>query len=131
MSDPCTMQSLQLMASERDVALKAMPQGLCMFDKFQRLIVCNEAYTKIYGYSADDTKSGTSFQSLLAKKRALGLDLRDQRGQVISADAGIQRECQGVWHLPDGRYVKVNHKPIENGGGGSTPKRITRPITRS
>jgi signal transduction histidine kinase/ActR/RegA family two-component response regulator len=118
-------ESLQLVASERDVALKAMPQGLCMFDQFQRLIVCNEAYSKIYGYSADDTKPGTSFQSLLAKKRALGLDLRDQRGQVIDPDVGLQRECQGVWQLPDGRYVKVNHKPLENGGWVSTHEDIT------
>src|SRR5712671_566088 len=118
-------ESLQLVASERDIALKSMPQGLCMFDKFQRLIVCNEAYTKIYGYSADDTKPGTSFQSLLAKKRALGLDLRDQRGQVIDPDVGLQRECQGVWQLPDGRCVKVNHKPLENGGWVSTHEDIT------
>jgi len=118
-------ESLQLVASERDVALKAMPQGLCMFDKFQRLIVCNEAYTTIYGYRADDTKPGTSFQSLLAKKRAMGLDLRDQRGQVIDPDVGIQRECQGVWQLPDGRYVKVNHRPLENGGWVSTHEDIT------
>jgi signal transduction histidine kinase/CheY-like chemotaxis protein len=121
-------ESLQLVASERDIALKAMPQGLCMFDESQRLIVCNEAYAKIYGLSADDTKPGTSYQSLLASKRALGHDLRDQRGQVVDPAAGIQREYRGVRKLRDGRYIKVNHRPIENGGWVSTHEDVTEQL---
>src|SRR5215475_5461325 len=89
-------ESLQRVASERDVALKAMPQGLCMFDKFQRLTVCNEVFRTFYGLSAGDTKPGTTYQSLLARKRALGHDLSDQRGQLINPGATNQREYQGI-----------------------------------
>ena len=32
-----------------DEALKNMAHGLCMFDRYERLIVCNERYTEIYG----------------------------------------------------------------------------------
>jgi PAS domain-containing protein len=32
-----------------DAALTNMPHGLCMFDRNERLIVCNERYTEMYG----------------------------------------------------------------------------------
>jgi len=119
------VESLQRVASERDIALKAMPQGLCMFDKSQRLTVCNEVFRTFYGLSAGDTKPGTTYQSLLARKRALGHDLRDQRGQLINPGATNQREYQGIRQLRDGRYVNVNHRPTENGGWVSTYEDIT------
>jgi len=92
-----------------------------MFDKLQRLIVYNEAYTKIYGYSADDTKPGTSFQSFLPKKRALGLDLRDQRGQVIDLDVGINANIGRLAACRMDATSKVNQQQtLENGGWVST-----------
>ena len=40
-------------------ALDNMRQGLCMYDRDQRLIVCNNQYTEMYSLSPELTKTGT------------------------------------------------------------------------
>ena len=39
-----------------DAALNNMSQGLVMFDKDQRLVVCNQQYVQMYGLSLDAVK---------------------------------------------------------------------------
>ena len=48
-----------------DAALENMPQGLCMFDRNERLIVCNERYGEMYGLSPVQTKPGVTLRSIL------------------------------------------------------------------
>jgi PAS domain-containing protein len=42
-----------------DAALKNMPYGLCMYDRHERLIVCNERYAEMYGLTFEQTAPGT------------------------------------------------------------------------
>ena len=60
LSDRLEQQNEQL-----DAALNNMSQGLAMFDKEQRLIVCNERYAKMYGLTAEQVKPGTTVRQIL------------------------------------------------------------------
>ncbi len=37
--------------------LSNIPQGVCLFDSSQRLVVCNESYLKMYNLSPDVARS--------------------------------------------------------------------------
>src|SRR3974390_260640 len=46
-------------------ALENMVHGLSMFDKDQRLILCNDRYRQIYGLTPDQIKPGSTLRSIL------------------------------------------------------------------
>jgi PAS domain-containing protein len=48
-----------------EAALRHLPVGLSMFDRKQRLIMCNPAYRQLYGLSEEQTARGTSFADLV------------------------------------------------------------------
>src|SRR3569833_2441440 len=41
-------------------AVDSMPQGLCMFDASERLVVCNSIYYEMYKLVRDDVKTGAT-----------------------------------------------------------------------
>ena len=55
-----------------DAALTNMPHGLCMFDRNERLIVCNERYSEMYGLPSDQTPAGTTLRAVLEARVAAG-----------------------------------------------------------
>ena len=65
-------QKLQL-----DTALDHMAHGLCMFDRNERLIVCNERYSNMYGLTRDHTKPGTTLRAILEARAEAGTSPSD------------------------------------------------------
>src|SRR4029079_11856437 len=49
-----------------EAAMRYLPVGLSMFDRDQRLIMCNPAYRKLYGLSEDLTRAGAHYSDILA-----------------------------------------------------------------
>ena len=78
-----------------NAALENMSQGLSMFNRDNRLIVCNARFGSIYGLPAELMEPGTALASILAHKHAQGfrpesgkLDLMELVGDgVTSAEA--------------------------------------------
>ena len=62
-------QQLHARNLQFDTALTNMVQGLCMFDKDQKLIVVNKRYLDIYGFSADVVKPGITLRELMQYSR--------------------------------------------------------------
>jgi len=52
-----------------DATLEAMAQGICMFDRDLRLVVCNERYAALFGLSRALTQPGTSLVEILGQSR--------------------------------------------------------------
>jgi PAS domain-containing protein len=65
-----------------DAALKNMPHALCMYDRDERLIVCNERYAEMYGLAPDQTKPGVTLRSILEARVAAGYSPEDARGYI-------------------------------------------------
>ena len=101
-----------------DAALKNMPHGLCMFDRDQRLIVCNERYGEMYGLAPDQTKPGATLLSILEARVAVGHCPEDARGYIEKRLAEVRiREPYYVENaMRDGRTFAVNHRPMPDGG---------------
>ncbi|MEI9901719.1 MAG: diguanylate cyclase [Hyphomicrobium sp.] len=56
-----------------NAALSNMPQGLCMFDQDQKLLVCNDRYVEMYGLSKDLARRGTPFNEIIESRINNGL----------------------------------------------------------
>lgn len=115
-----------------DSALANMPEGLCMFDGDQRLIVCNQQYTDIYELSKEQAQPGTFLRSILEHQNVIGNVSGDPDGYIArrltAASAG--KPYQHVNKLRNGRLILVTHRPMDDGGWVATHKDVTEQVSR-
>ena len=110
-----------------NTALENMPYGLCMFDREQRLLVCNEHYGEMYGLTRDQTKPGTPVRSILEARVAAGNSPEDADTYVEQTLAMIQRPepYYAEVELRDNRILALNYQPMPGGGWVATHEDIT------
>ena len=108
-------------------ALKNMAHGLCMFDRNQHLVVCNERYGQMYGLTPDQTKPGATLCSILEARVSAGVSpgdaeqyIRTRLEEVVKGNAYYAEN-----ELSDGRVYAVNHQPMPNGGWVAIHQDIT------
>src|SRR5262249_9185993 len=58
-------EKLRLQNVRLDAALNNMVQGLAMYDRSMRLVMCNKRYAEMYGLSPEQTRPGTSLRSII------------------------------------------------------------------
>ncbi|PCI05284.1 MAG: hypothetical protein COB78_01345 [Hyphomicrobiales bacterium] len=114
-----------------DAALKAMTQGLCMFDADRKIVVSNDQYAEIYGISPDQIKPGTSLREVL--------ELRIEKGTYVGSCPEEYRSERSDWlrtrsnevvihQLNDGRYIEIRNHPIGDEGWLLTHDDVTERV---
>ena len=58
-------------------AIDSMPQGLCMFDASERLVVCNTQYYEMYKLRSSEVRPGSTLKEVLSRRVARGTFSRD------------------------------------------------------
>ena len=146
--------ALALEATTRnlDLALDNMLQGLCLFDRFGRLVLCNEQFTRLLAMPADAARPGTRFPTLLRllcrlANPALGDEVRTARAfrrsltntasmvatvaQATDASPASAREAEPAQeqHSTEfsyqGRQIAVTTRRLSHGGWVSTLEDVT------
>jgi diguanylate cyclase (GGDEF)-like protein/PAS domain S-box-containing protein len=120
-------QSLEHTNLLLQTALTNMAHGVCMFDRDQRLVVCNVRYGEMYGLAPEQTKPGTTLQSILEARVAAGMSPQDGEQYV---QARLTEVAEGSPYyveneLSDGRVYAVNHRPMRGGGWVAIHQDIT------
>jgi diguanylate cyclase (GGDEF)-like protein/PAS domain S-box-containing protein len=110
-----------------ELTLENMSQGLCMFDRNQRLVVCNRHYADMYGLAPEQTAPGTTLRSILEARVAAGHSPADAQEYIDRRLAEVARPepYYAVNHLRDGRVVAVMHQPKRDGGWVAIHQDIT------
>jgi methyl-accepting chemotaxis protein len=109
------------------LALNNMSQGLCMFDRDERLAVCNQRYAQMYKLPDDIVRPGTMLISLLEYRAAHGTFSRkagDYRVELLASMAGGSIKSTEV-KSADGRTILVSNRPMSDGGWVATHEDIT------
>jgi PAS domain S-box-containing protein len=122
---------LRTQYSRFDAALNNMIQGLCMFDADQRLIVCNQRYLHMYGFSPDVVKPGVRLREIMEYSVSLGNYRReDAERAVAERPTTADKREQAVLHqrLNDGRVIAVMHQPMAGGGSVATYEDVTQTV---
>jgi diguanylate cyclase (GGDEF)-like protein len=110
-----------------NAAINNMPQGLCMFDADQRLIICNHRYAEIYGLPPELTVPGTPLRAILERRIAGGaapVDEEDYIDNRVTA-AAARKPLYIVNELRDGHVIAITHQPMRDGGSIATHEDIT------
>jgi diguanylate cyclase (GGDEF)-like protein len=110
-----------------NAAIDNMPQGLCMFDAEQRLIICNRRYAEIYRLLPEHTLPGTPLRAILEQRLESGVLPRDEHTFVADRLAAIAagKPFYLINELADGHVIAVTHQPMLNGGSVATHEDIT------
>jgi diguanylate cyclase (GGDEF)-like protein len=101
-----------------DTAVNNMTQGLLLFDKTKRLVICNHRYIEMFGVSPDVVKPGLSIQGLLQHRKETGTftgDVDEYCKTFLNAIADGD-VFQVVLDTADGRSIQVLYRPLADGG---------------
>ncbi|EJW13398.1 diguanylate cyclase [Rhodovulum sp. PH10] len=99
-----------------DAAINNMPQGICMFDRDRRLIVCNRRYVELYGLDPSCVRPGTLLGSILQKRISGG---SAETAAYVEQQLTAVAESQPLYliqELDDGRVISISHQPMLDGG---------------
>jgi diguanylate cyclase (GGDEF)-like protein len=109
-----------------DTALLHMSQGLCMYDKDQRVVVCNERYATLYGLTPEDVKPGSTRREIVERRVALGVwGGESAETYLLDRTAAIDATSYSVQEMNDGRSIATAHVPMPGGGWVCTHEDIT------
>jgi diguanylate cyclase (GGDEF)-like protein len=118
--------SLQRTSQQLDAALNNMAHGISMFDRQQRLVVCNKQYAAMYNLTLDQLKPGTLARSILDARVAAGASPSSKNyaaNRIV--DMSVGHDYSIVDHLRDGRVIAINHQRMDNGGWVAVHQDIT------
>ena len=108
-------------------AIEHMSQGLCLYDRDERLVFCNQRYLEMYGFPPDVGKPGCTLSDILAYRVARGTltgDPEQYRAALMDAiRAG--KTTSNVVESGNGRFIAVINRPLEDGGWVGTHFDIT------
>ncbi len=122
-----TTQRMHVDNRRMRVAINNMSQGLCMFDRNERLVVCNRRYMELYQLPDEVVTPGRTLTSLLEYRIATGSFSRDPdeyRQSLIAAMAQGKTITAEVTSA-SGRVVAIINRPMADGGWVATHEDIT------
>ena len=100
-----------------DTALNNMTQGVVMFDRAGRLVICNKRYLEIYGLSPDIVKPGAELSDIVRhrfKAGSLQRDPEQYRAELLELIASGKSQTF-VAELDDGRSIAVVNRAVPGG----------------
>jgi methyl-accepting chemotaxis protein len=120
-------QRMQIANARMHAAINNIAQGLCVFDRSERLVFCNRRYREMYKLSEDIAQPGRTLASLLEFRVANGTFSRDPaayRKELVAAMAQGKTTNAEV-KSAGGRLVCVINRPTADGGWVATHEDIT------
>ena len=109
-----------------DAAVNNMTQGLAMFDAESRLVVCNERFRTMYGFSAANACAGRTLRDIIMSEGFQApLGGADALMADIMAMAARPHSSTHEFVHPSGRIFLATVSPMENGGWVATHEDVT------
>jgi diguanylate cyclase (GGDEF)-like protein len=118
---------LALEKERLDTAINNMTQGLLLYDKDARIVLCNQRYLEMYNLSPDVVKPGYDFRDLIAHRKQTGSFAGnvDEFVSNVLRNVAQKRATNSVVETTDGRSIQIVNRPLVNGGWVATQEDIT------
>ena len=119
--------------SQLTEAIEAVNEGFVLYDKDDRLLVCNENYKRIYPKSAAVMTPGRSFEEIIRYGVSQGeyaVDPKDELAcELWIAERMLFHETTSAsveQKLSDGRWIKIDERVTQDGGRVGIRSDITK-----
>jgi len=102
-----------------DTALNNMSQGLCLFDRAKRLIVCNRRYSEMYGVDPERVRPGTTLREIVDLRYEAGGSPTMTKEDYVAWRDGVtmsDEPSDSIVEMQDGRAIEIHHRPMPGGG---------------
>ena len=111
-------------------ALDNMQHGLSMFDRDQRLIVCNRRYADMYRLPPELAEAGSALSDILAYRFLIGTGPVGATAGGLEDPVSPDSETRGPRRaqLADGRTICIGHRLLPSGGWVSTHEDVTETV---
>jgi len=113
-----TSQELQTEINRLKRTIENISHGICLFDAEQRLVMCNDRYLKLYGYTREQLLPGMTFRDILEHAISIGTysgittdELYHKRNALLRHEPAVQQI-----QLQDGRVIQITVRPIGTDG---------------
>ena len=122
-----TIAELKAQALRYETAIDNISQGVCFFDREQRLILCNRRYAEIYRLTPEQVRLGATLREIAESRSASGAISMSADDYLAWCGAVIAKRERLTWttELKDGRTIHVCHQPMPDGGWIATHDDIT------
>jgi diguanylate cyclase (GGDEF)-like protein len=111
------------------IALDSMEQGVCVYDRDNRIVLLNRRYLELFNMSAEVIRSGTSYREVLAHSASRGNFPESQIDRVHQARLDLlarHEPFQVQQRLANGLVLALDLKPLPDGGWMSICDDVTR-----
>ena len=108
-------------------AVDHLPQGLCMFDGEERLIVANPRYAEVYNIRPEKIRPGMTLHEILKLRLEAGSHHGDPVAYMAyrnSANRNGER-FDIIQELANGRIIQMIQQPLKDGGWVGTHEDVT------
>ena len=107
-------------------ALENMSQGLCMFDRHERLVFCNSAYIRMYNLPAELAKPGTTFHDVVNYHYTCGRIPRPTEEYCRDVREAMALGIETVKMAPyNKRTICIINRPTPGGGWVGSHEDVT------
>jgi methyl-accepting chemotaxis protein len=120
------LRRMRTLYARMQAALGNMSQGLCMFDRNERLVLCNKRYIDMYQMPARVAKPGATRTDLLRYRASHGsfsADIDTYQSEINAAMA--QGKVVTTEVITNGRRIAIVNRPMADGGWVATHEDIT------
>lgn len=119
-------RTTELLLQYQSLAMDNMTQGLCLFDRDQRVVVSNRQYRELYGLTEAQVKPGTTLEQVCRARIANGIyGESDPERYVADRTAPFTTGYDKEQLLNDGRTIFIRRRPMPDGGWLTTHEDVT------
>ena len=108
--------------SRFDIALSNMPNGLCMWGPDGKLVIANDRYREMYGFTVEQVTPGVSLRTIVESHMANGQTRELDPDAFINT---VMTQKTQTHLLSDGRTVYIRRQAMPGGGWIATHEDIT------
>lgn len=110
-----------------ETAIDTISQGLCVFDREQRLVLSNRRYFEIYRLDPDDATEGMTLREITERRVAAGTCPMGTENYLLINQTNTSRSMATSLsvELRDGRTIQIHHHTLPHGGWVATHEDIT------
>ena len=107
-------------------AIESIPSGFVLFDPEDRLVLCNQTWMDLYGYSEEDVRPGATYEDLVLLDAERGAVAGDPE-LYVRQKLAYRKQFRGSFDLQlrDGRWITIREGKTAEGGTVGVQTEIT------